>query len=127
MLTFELLETMSEEKLGELSAPIMGHIYQSGKAWKEIEGTNRVRLISSWNPAEDIYDAMQLANKLGIVAIPQSSGNGFRWYVCDVECVHYRGGEIAIVPIENTELSQDTAARAITICAILSSQRNKNS
>jgi len=62
----------------------------------------------------DISAAWPLAEKFGLVLIPQSTGNGkFRWFACDVEAINYRGKEIAIVPIERTEESAETAPLAI--------------
>lgn len=75
--------------------------------------------------SRDILAAWPLVEKFGLALIPQSIGNGkFRWFACDIEAVKYRGFEIAIIPIEWTEHSADTAPLAICR-AVLSAVRVK--
>jgi hypothetical protein len=74
----------------------------------------------------DISAAWTLVEKFGLALIPQSSGieGKFRWFACDVDTVIYRGNETAIVPVDGTEHSAETAP--LVICrAVLSAVRAK--
>ncbi|MFB5758953.1 hypothetical protein [Paenibacillus medicaginis] len=70
----------------------------------------------NFHPSTDMNTAFKLANLEGIAVIPQSSDKGFRWYTCDLESVHYRGGEIALHKYKDTGISCDSAAEAICKC-----------
>ena len=73
------------------------------------------------NWSTDIRLALPLAERYGIAIIPQSKGDGaYRWLACDVEMVIYRGSEINIVPINDTDISADTVPLAICKAVLLS-------
>lgn len=73
----------------------------------------------------DIFAATQVANKLGIALIPQSDGNGYRWFACDLNCAIYRGHEIGLEELNDSGVSEDTIEKAICHAAYLSITNKK--
>ena len=76
--------------------------------------------IDSFNPSESIFDAWQVAEKMGIALIPQTTEEGFCWYACDIEQVSYRGDEVAITLLNDSGVSAETAPMAICLAALYS-------
>jgi hypothetical protein len=68
--------------------------------------------------SSDIAAAWEVAEKLGLAIIPQSSKNGFRWLACDVKLISYKGDRIEVFPVDDTEYSCDTAPLAICRAAL---------
>jgi len=75
--------------------------------------------VYDFHPSTNMNTAWELAKKEGIAVIPQSSGDGFRWYACDIKSVHYRGNEIALNTYNDSSISCDTAEEAISKCYLL--------
>lgn len=97
-------------------APV-GYGYQE---WADKEGGYH-GFVEDFNPTDDIRCAWKVAKKLGLALIPQSNGERkgeFNWYACDIESVQYRGGEIAIIPIEDSGWSKPSAPLAICFAAL---------
>lgn len=90
--------------------------------WSDKETKEMVYIdIDFFKPSVDMQDAWKVAEKLGLCVVPQSNGKGgYRWFVCDVNKISYKGVSISIEPIEDTEYSADTAPLAICLCALLS-------
>jgi hypothetical protein len=74
--------------------------------------------IQPFSPSTNIKDAWVLAERLGLCVIPQSDGDKFRWYACDLKTVSYANGLIVLSPTEHTGNSAETAQMAITLAAL---------
>ena len=70
--------------------------------------------------SKDIAAAWEIAQKLGIALIPQSSGDSFRWFACDIESVLYRGESIEVYEKNDSGVSGDSAPLAICLAALSS-------
>ncbi|MEK4025401.1 BC1872 family protein [Sporosarcina sp. FSL W7-1283] len=91
------------------------HYYAS--YWVDKDGTKQ-KPVNFFSPSTNLQDAWIVAEKLGIVLIPQTNGDKFNWYACDVESVSHRGDEIAIVPSNNSGIQTELAPRSICFAAL---------
>lgn len=85
--------------------------------WVDDQGEKQ-RPVNFFDPSRNLIQAWRVAEKMGLALIPQSNGDGFNWFACDVESVSYRGDEIAIIPIEDSGWSKPTAPLAICFAAL---------
>lgn len=114
---------MDLHKINELVATkVMGwHIYApvgyEYQEWADEEGGYH-GFVEDFNPTDDIRNAWEVAMKLGLALIPQSNGDGFNWFACDVESIQDHGDEIVIIPIEDSGWSKPTASLAICLAAL---------